>query len=150
MEDDANPRWEWQNPYGWASYDPETSDIIEEAYQNKRSVVRLVHGFYGAGGGYTVNLHSMSQMRDSTANSRPIRRIPEAVPIKPPATKQPRYHQHAFTNPFGFGASMHSQVTTITCRNPQVRSEIQEAYYLFSRNVDNVETAAAVVIDINL
>ncbi|KAL6074725.1 E3 ubiquitin-protein ligase [Balamuthia mandrillaris] len=73
--------WEWQNDNGtsWQAYDAQTSALLETAHQNGTTTVSLNHGYFAKGGGYTVNLSSMTQIRNSTNHSRPIRRNPSAA-----------------------------------------------------------------------
>eukprot|EP01125_Pyxidicula_operculata_P022787 TRINITY_DN9577_c0_g1_i1.p1 TRINITY_DN9577_c0_g1~~TRINITY_DN9577_c0_g1_i1.p1 ORF type:complete len:242 (-),score=37.13 TRINITY_DN9577_c0_g1_i1:215-940(-) len=68
--------WEWLGDSDWQLYDAETTSIIETAYQNAQTVVSLNHGFFGSGGGYTIDLIEMIQINDSTGGERSIRRNP--------------------------------------------------------------------------
>eukprot|EP01127_Copromyxa_protea_P024127 TRINITY_DN9351_c0_g1_i1.p1 TRINITY_DN9351_c0_g1~~TRINITY_DN9351_c0_g1_i1.p1 ORF type:complete len:142 (-),score=31.25 TRINITY_DN9351_c0_g1_i1:48-473(-) len=67
--------WEWQdvNTGDWVKYDTHSAQQIEDAYNNRTVAVPLNIGGIG---GYTVDLSTMTQTRDSSGFQRAIRRLP--------------------------------------------------------------------------
>jgi hypothetical protein len=129
---ERKPYWEWFNDSIWNAYDPETNDIIEEAYTNKSPTVSLNHGFFGDSGGYTIDFTNMNQIRDSTGYARQIRRTPPAISIPGAIARPPKIRQKipAVTN--------QRTPETIHC-DPQIMSELQSALHLLSNKQNDVE-----------
>lgn len=75
------PYWEWFGDRVWQRYDTETSQMIEDAYSLKQPVLQLTHGFFGASGGYTINLTTFTQTRENSGYARQIKRKPPAMPV---------------------------------------------------------------------
>jgi len=61
----------------WSSYDPETNDIIEEAYQQQVPEVVLTHGVFAKAGpqGYLISFQLMTQTNPANGASRQIKRL---------------------------------------------------------------------------
>jgi hypothetical protein len=121
------PFWEWFNDSIWNPYDPETNDIIEEAYSNKNSTVALTHGFFGDSGGYTIDFTHMNQNRDSTGYARQIRRTPPAIPIPGAISRPPKIRQKIPAR----------NTETIHC-DPAIMNELQTALHLLSNKPNDV------------
>jgi len=121
------PFWEWFNDSIWNPYDPETNDIVEEAYSNKVPTVALTHGFFGDSGGYTIDFTHMNQIRDSTGYARQIRRTPAAIPIPGAISRPPKIRQKIPAR----------NTETIHC-DPAVMNELQTALHLLSNKPNDV------------
>eukprot|EP01125_Pyxidicula_operculata_P004533 TRINITY_DN1711_c0_g1_i3.p1 TRINITY_DN1711_c0_g1~~TRINITY_DN1711_c0_g1_i3.p1 ORF type:complete len:713 (-),score=177.87 TRINITY_DN1711_c0_g1_i3:71-2209(-) len=80
-------KWEWKDDSKWVEYDATTSDILERAFMSKQTKIRLSHGFFGAQGGYDIDLTKNEQTKISTKFKRSIRRI-NPTP-SPSSTKKP-------------------------------------------------------------
>jgi hypothetical protein len=130
---ERKPFWEWFNDSIWNPYDPETNDIIEEAYTNKSPTVSLNHGFFGDSGGYTIDFTNMNQIRDSTGYARQIRRTPPAIPIPGAIARPPKIRQK-----IPAVKTFQRTPETIHC-DPQVMSELQSALHLLSNKQNDVE-----------
>jgi len=73
--------WEWENGEGFVSYESSEISTIEKAYESKQRILSLAINKYW----YTIDLHKMVQINDSTGKSRTIRRIPPVSSLpKPP------------------------------------------------------------------
>lgn len=67
-------QWQWQSENGWVDYDDQTNTIIEKAHKQKQPKVSLVHGFFGAQGGYEIDFTNNCQTKLMTGYRRDIRR----------------------------------------------------------------------------
>jgi hypothetical protein len=130
---ERKPYWEWFNDSIWNPYDPETNDIIEEAYTNKSPTVSLNHGFFRDSGGYTIDFTNMNQIRDSTGYARQIRRTPPAIPIPGAIARPPKIRQK-----IPAVKTFQRTPETIHC-DPQIMSELQSALHLLSNKQNDVE-----------
>eukprot|EP01125_Pyxidicula_operculata_P011608 TRINITY_DN3807_c0_g1_i1.p1 TRINITY_DN3807_c0_g1~~TRINITY_DN3807_c0_g1_i1.p1 ORF type:complete len:647 (+),score=180.25 TRINITY_DN3807_c0_g1_i1:15-1955(+) len=67
-------QWEWKDDFDWQPYDEQTSKLIEDAYNNGDTSLKLTHGYFGAVGGYTIDLKKNLQIKNVTKFKRHIRR----------------------------------------------------------------------------
>lgn len=71
--------WQWYDDRSrWITYDQQTTQILEHAFNQGRTQVTLNHAFFGKYGGYTVYLQpttAMFQQRLATHFRRRVRRI---------------------------------------------------------------------------
>ena len=73
--------WQWQDDSNWKAYDQETTDIIEQAYNDGTTSLMLTHGFFGQQGNYSISLARFEQTKNATGFVRKIRRNPAVSPL---------------------------------------------------------------------
>jgi len=69
--------WEWEDDKGFVPYESSKISAIEDAYKNKQQILSFTKNTYH----YTIDLHKMVQINNSTSKSRSIRRIPPVPPL---------------------------------------------------------------------
>jgi len=89
--DNGTYRWEWENAdtHTWERYDDATAALIELAYTQRVHSAQLTHGFFGTQGGYTIDLNTFVQIRNSSGFQRRLRRHPAVVPLAPGGAPAP-------------------------------------------------------------
>jgi len=76
------PKWEFQGgktKKTWQAYDQETNQLLESAFQRKRTLVDFVID----GWDYTVNFHTGLQMSHETGSVRSVRRLADPSSCPP-------------------------------------------------------------------
>lgn len=83
--------WEWQDDAGFVAYDGQTCGLLEAAHAAAQSRLDLNHGYFGAQGGYFVDLLNMTQTKKASGYARSIRRVdPNAPSASVPPMKRPK------------------------------------------------------------
>jgi len=73
--------WEWEDDKGFVPYESSKISAIEDAYKNKQQILSFTKNTYH----YTIDLHKMVQIDNSTNKSKSIRRIPPVPPLPKPS-----------------------------------------------------------------
>jgi len=118
--------WRWAGDDGLQDYDAETSRMIDDGYRAGQVQVTLQHGFFGASGGYTIDLAQMLQLKNSSGYARAVQREPPVPPLPPPP---------GAVMPQKGGRVAKKLATTakppLVRADPQVMQELQYAVSLF-------------------
>ena len=69
--------WEWEDDKSFTPYRSSEISTIERAYESKHQIL----SFTMNKNWYTIDLHKMTQINDSTSKSKTIRRIPPVPPL---------------------------------------------------------------------